>query len=1043
LNRVGKMKAPVEVQFAQKLAANEPWVRDKAVKKLKKWFGAKQDSFEDEEVMKIWKGLYYCFWMSDKPLVQEELAENISSFVSCFQNTNSSLVFIRSFLKTFGREWFGIDRWRTDKFMMFTRRFLRYTFRFVAAKEWEKDLVEKVVEIFRRELVLCPIAETSLGFQLHFTDVFLEEIAKVGGEKLSPTVLEMFLEPYVEVVRAGEDARFRDHVVERIFNHLIRQSDPGIQWQMEEDGEELEESMEEGEEEEEEEEDSVKVNGTSTNGGTVESDSDAGNDLNGDGSEGKEEVEIEDTDEIVEDPRAGVGDAIIPQINVNYLKLSERLFELGSGDGIKKANRDALYKVSKMFKDVASDLFPLGPNLSDEDIDIPKISVKKSAADLMKRNEEILKKNLEDKIRNKNLMSKMSEKAKQLEAPMSASESADDDESLEKDNIDHESSSDEDTEEAVQKEKKLSSKELRRKRKQEQKKRKREKALALEQQNAEKLKHAQKMIENDMERKAAMEPVKAVLENRKEKIEHRAEKLKTLEKKRKKGEHQNGSEVTNDSETVKELIKLAEDLEDKRDVSVKKKKKKKEKNTKENEITNISKESTDIVQSLKEHDVKESTQDKSCLDVTEDGFDPALLASKKKKKKKKKEEEMSKSASDSLYSPDTSEFFTPNTSMAEAGALEPMSTDLTESKKKKKKKLKRSATEAGLGIVEGGENSTDLNQEHEVKAAEEIPKLEEPILKPPEETPTLSKKKMKKKKKEMHRIDSDIAFNAPSLSKINLMLGKSEDTKAEETMAVIPESDKSEPSTPVVSAKKKKKMKKYNAETSLLNNEVSPQKILVAPVFQSIDEKSETPKSDKKKKKSAKLDAESPALNQSGVAPKSSKMFEEDNSWDAPLQPGETEIVLPNKNYKGALKMSKAATVPEEGGLNGMVTPAKPSHTATFLKKALSKSVDGKKVKKEKKKAMLLNEKGSSSEPRKKKVNIVETRNKSQDIPSHLRSVKNSPQTPHDPSKNPTKGVLKKRVSLESGTRLNPVQLNTQLNGRSSVKKRKFAMDFF
>jgi len=1038
LNRLGKMKAPVEVQFAQKLAANEPWVRDKAVKKLKKWFGAKQDAFEDEEVMKIWKGLYYCFWMSDKPLVQEELAENISSFVSCFQNTNSSLVFIRSFLKTFGREWFGIDRWRTDKFMMFTRRFLRYTFRFVAAKEWNTDLVEKVVEIFRRELVLCPIAETSLGFQLHFTDVFLEEIAKVGGENLSPVVLEMFLEPYVEVVRAGEDARFRDHVVERIFNHLIRQSDPGIQWQMEEDGEELEES-------DEEEEDGVKVNGTSINGGTVESDSDADNDLNRDGSEGKEDEEIEDADEVVEDPRAGVGDAIIPQINVNYLKLSERLFELGSGDGIKKANRDALYKVSKMFKDVANDLFPLGPNLSDEDIDIPKISVKKSAADLMKRNEEILKKNLEDKIRNKTLMSKMSEKAKQLEAPKDDTDSADDDKStgLEKDNIDHESSSDEDTEEAVKKEKKLSSKELKRKRKQEQKKRKREKALALEQKNAEKLKHAQKMIENDMERKAAMEPVKAVLKDKKEKVENKVEKLKTIEKKRKKGE-QNSSEVTNDSETVKELIKLAEDLEDKSDVSAKKKKKKKEKKTKVNEITNGSIETTDMVQSSKEHDVEESIQNKSCLDVTEDGVDSALLASKKKKKKKKKkEEEMSQIASDSLGSPDTSEFFTPNTSMAEPGVLEPKSTDLTESKKKKKKKLKRSATEAGLGIVDDGEKSTDLKQEHTVKTAEEIPKLEEPTLKPPEETPTLSKKKMKKKKKEMHRIDSDIAFNAPSLSKINLMLGKSEDTKAEETMAVIPESEKSEPSTPVLSAKKKKKMKKYNAETSLLHNEESPPKKLVTPVFPSVDEKSDTPKSEKKKKKTAKLDAESPVLNQSGIAPKSTKVFEEDNSWDAPLQPGETEIVLPNKNYKGDLKMAKAATVSEEGGLNGMVTPVKPSHTATFLKKALSKSVDGKKIKKEKKKAMLLNEKGSSSEPRKKKVNIVETRNKSQDIPSHLRSVKNSPQTPHDPSKNPTKGVLKKRVSLESGTRLNPVQLNTQLNGRSSVKKRKFAMDFF
>merc|ERR1719429_1035925 len=38
------------------------------------------------EMMRLWKGLYYCFWMSDKPLVQEDLAENISSFVLCFQS---------------------------------------------------------------------------------------------------------------------------------------------------------------------------------------------------------------------------------------------------------------------------------------------------------------------------------------------------------------------------------------------------------------------------------------------------------------------------------------------------------------------------------------------------------------------------------------------------------------------------------------------------------------------------------------------------------------------------------------------------------------------------------------------------------------------------------------------------------------------------------------------------------------------------------------------------------------------------------------------
>jgi len=1090
------MKAPIEVQFAQKLAANEPWVRDKAVKKLKKWFGAKTEAFDDVEMMKLWKGLYYCFWMSDKPLVQEELAENVSSFVTFFQSSESSLVFIRSFLKTFSREWFGIDRWRTDKFMMFTRRFLRHTFRFVAAKEWEKDLVEKLVEIFRREVVLCPVAHTSLGFQLHFTDVFLEEIAKVGGEKLDPVVLEMFLEPYVEVVSTGDDARFRDHVVERIFNHLMRQSDPGIHWQMEEDGETFEE-MEEGESDEENGEANGEANGDGeesegengvTNG---EGDSEEENGVTN--GEGDSEAEHEDVngeveEAVVEDPRAGRVDAIIPQINVNYLKLSERLFELGSGDSIRKGNRDALYKVSKMFKDVANDLFPLGPNLDDLDIDIPKISVKKSAADLLKRNEEILKKNLEDKIKNKKLMSKLSKKAK-IDTPVNGDDLEGSEESVEEeqeDDIEDESSSDEEMEEAIQKEKKISSKELRRKRKQEQRKRKREKAFTIEQEKLERLNQAQKMIEQDMDRKvASMEPVKmtnGVLEDKEDKIEDKVEKLKNLEKKKKKKEKilQNGAEVTNDSQAVKELIKLAEDLEENSEKSIKKKKKKKDRKqdpTEETICTEIDKttasdkieESNDIKVNLtesseltssfikkkkkkeKKHTSTEEVMSTESIEIeatpnvsmevskeTEASNEQSLSVSKKKKKKKDKNQA---AADSSVCSPDSSQFFTPNTSIAVVGdteALETKTPDLTESKKKKK--LKRSATEAELGsevVVEKVQNLAEI--------------VEEPIIKPQESTPK-SMKKMKKKKKEMHRIDSDIDFNAPSLSKINLMLGKSEETKAPVMLAAIPEVEKSEPPTPTenvtVSAKKKKKMKKYNAETSLLvSNDEPTATPITAPVFPTIEEEIKTPKSEKKKKKlkSNKLEFGSPGAKESGVSPKSTKVFEENNSWGDPLKHGETEIVLPNKKYKGSEKMKE----PAESDLNGLVTPAK-SYTSTFLKKALSKSVDSKKIKKDKKMKLLETDK-CMSEPRKKKVNIMLTQNKSSDIPSHLRSVKNSPQTPHDPSKNPAKGVLKKRVSMESGNRLNPVQLNTQLNGRRTPsgskalvgKKRKSALDFF
>merc|ERR1712123_141101 len=121
--------------------------------------------------------------------------------------------------------------------------------------------------------------------------------------------------------------------------------------------------MEEGESDEEngeangDGEESEGENGVVANG---EGDSEEENGVtNGDeDSEAEhEDVNGEVEEAVIEDPRAGRVDAIIPQINVNYLKLSERLFELGSGDSIRKGNRDALYKVSKMFKDVANDLF--------------------------------------------------------------------------------------------------------------------------------------------------------------------------------------------------------------------------------------------------------------------------------------------------------------------------------------------------------------------------------------------------------------------------------------------------------------------------------------------------------------------------------------------------------------------------------------------------------------------------------------------------------------------------------------------------------------
>ena len=52
----------------------------------------------------------------------------------------------------------------------------------------------------------------------------------------------------------------------------------------------------------------------------------------------------------VEDPRAGKVDVELPQLPINYEAMAQKLFDVGSGSGVSKSNRDTLYGLSKYFK---------------------------------------------------------------------------------------------------------------------------------------------------------------------------------------------------------------------------------------------------------------------------------------------------------------------------------------------------------------------------------------------------------------------------------------------------------------------------------------------------------------------------------------------------------------------------------------------------------------------------------------------------------------------------------------------------------------------
>merc|ERR1712241_1050751 len=495
------------------------------------------------------------------------------------------------------------------------------------------------------------------GFKLHVTDVFLEELAKAAEEKLSTDNLEIILEPFLKAVKTSDEARYRDHVVERIFRHLLRQSDPGIKWQDEEFA---------GEDEEDEEDDD--------------------DELDNEKMEGEDESDVEEEGDssvkLGEDPRAGGVHSVIPQLAVDYAKLS------------------------KMYKDVANDVFPLGPNLEDVEEDIEKIKVTKTAKKIIREAEEYKKKNIEQKKKYKKGLREEEKEQEMVDQNGDGGEvdDAEDDEDVGDDGQVKENTAN-----------KLSSKELQKARKREQKKRKRERLLKEKQANEEAL--AKEKEEKENKNKAA----KALIEKDIERKNVESVKAESIKQKKNKGV------LTDKENKLEENVKAHEVLE------MKKKKKKK----------------------AEEKNIALEPELKTNHDLTPNQDTSSGEPKKKKKKKKRIEDNTETKEEEHLVNIEVKDQDNDNT---EPAVLP------------KKKTVKGDSDEKIEPVID-----ETASPPKKLKVSEG-PMMIKPSQLTTEalETAKEKKKKKKLKKKAIYRIDSDIAFNAPSLSQTNLVSHVSE-----------------------------------------------------------------------------------------------------------------------------------------------------------------------------------------------------------------------------------------------------------------------------
>ncbi|KAF9225487.1 Nop52-domain-containing protein [Gyrodon lividus] len=213
------------------LASSEKKIRDKAVKNLAVFLSNDESNvMSDIEMAKLWKGIFYCFWMSDKPLVQQALAQELSELVLTITNVPSSLNFLTGFWVTTVREWNGIDRLRMDKYYMLVRRFVNASFRLLVQAKWDVSALREYNYILTSAGgPLCPNdVRVPASLTFHLAEIYLEELenALASSEPSLPVPLLALLSPFITLAAHTPTNTTYKHLQEALFQPLLTALQP-------------------------------------------------------------------------------------------------------------------------------------------------------------------------------------------------------------------------------------------------------------------------------------------------------------------------------------------------------------------------------------------------------------------------------------------------------------------------------------------------------------------------------------------------------------------------------------------------------------------------------------------------------------------------------------------------------------------------------------------------------------------------------------------------------------------------------------------------
>ncbi|WPG99736.1 Hypothetical protein R9X50_00255500 [Acrodontium crateriforme] len=179
--------------FIKQLASSNRTERDRALSSLRTYLH-RTKSFTATDFLKLWKGLFYCMWMSDKPRNQQRLARDLAELLDAVTSRANFLGFLEAFWTTMAREWQVIDSLRMDKYLYLVRCYVNKGFEHVGRKDWgDEEFLEQYLEVMKSVPFNARDGKIPNGLRYHVIDIYVDELDKVDTKRNVP--LEKVIKP--------------------------------------------------------------------------------------------------------------------------------------------------------------------------------------------------------------------------------------------------------------------------------------------------------------------------------------------------------------------------------------------------------------------------------------------------------------------------------------------------------------------------------------------------------------------------------------------------------------------------------------------------------------------------------------------------------------------------------------------------------------------------------------------------------------------------------------------------------------------------------